>query len=66
MILLSYRFGQSILRQIDAKDNDIDEDAGVEMLTDVTPVGRAAGQLYTAQNVSCILNYDGITWRYAA
>jgi hypothetical protein len=43
------------------KDNEINEDAGVEMLTDVTPVGRAAGQLYTGQNVSCILNYDRIT-----
>ena len=53
--LLFYRLGQSILRQIDANDNRIKEDAGVEMLTDVTPVGRAAGQLYTGQNVSCTL-----------
>ena len=54
--LLFYRLGQLILQQIDANDDKINEDAGAEMLTDVTPVGRAAGQLYTGQNVSCVLH----------
>lgn len=48
------------MRHIDANDNKINEDAGAEMLTDVTPVGRAAGQLYTGQNVSCFLLYDAL------
>lgn len=61
MVLLYYRFGQSILREIDANDNEFNEDVDAEMLTDVTPVGRAAGQLYTGQNVSCILHYDILT-----
>ena len=52
--VLFYRLGQLILPQIDANVNKLYEDADAEMLTDVTPVGRAAGQLYTGQNVSCV------------
>jgi hypothetical protein len=42
-----------ILQQNGTKENKDNEDAGVAMLTDVTPVGRVAGQLYAGQNVSC-------------
>ena len=59
-----YRSGQLILRRIDANDDKFKNDAGAEMLTDVTPVGRVAGQLYTGQNVSCLLHYDRLTQRY--
>jgi hypothetical protein len=44
-----YLFENNFKQQNDADSNN-NEDAGVEMLTDVTPVGRVAGQLYAGQN----------------
>jgi hypothetical protein len=55
-----YLFENNFKQQNDADSNN-NEDAGVEMLTDVTPVGRVAGQLYSGQNVSCFMQCISVT-----